>query len=565
MSDSIPALRAGESHSGRGSFRGLVVRWLCVAVVPVLILSACTVSDPDDEASPTTGESPSAEPTGTQFVAPEVTETPAPTPESGGPVVERVVTGQGTSLLDFLGNALVVHRWQPWPDVFEEVDPFAEAGSHVFGRIGEGRAPGDMLVAVDLEVCASGEQPPDLELFSPRFHFVDGDDESSIDLAADPLAAVVVDRVVEPAFSWPAAGSCHRGWQTVAWSGDADDIASLNYVAVSRAEATFGERHVYQWTLDDPSNDLNEQTPLLPSNLKASFPSGELAGWAVTMLGWRPVGDSTDLTVPSVSFERSYLQPDDGYELIAALVEVCGGPGGHMPEFGLQIESWNLTPRFIDGEPWGPGYVTIRPPLPGDCTIGWLPFEMPVGAEPSGLFATDTDDPDSRVLSWSLDDEPLEAPATGAAWPTQFLIDTAAEECEALDPIEIEVADADATELTIASSVAVQEADNRIVVYLSQIELYAEDVPEPRDEAGSVLQLALNGSSGEGLGLGDYVDDSESDQRATTQILNPDGDIDLAGVTVTISEITPSFVCGFLSGGDSATVTGVFAAPLWEP
>lgn len=539
-------------------------RWylrLLALVLLAILTVACNTSDEGAaEEEPTTGATVAAE-------TPDPTEVAAPTPEPVGPVVERFVTGQGTSLLDFEGNALVLHGWQPWPEVFAGVDPFSAPAHHLFGPVGERPSDDMALVAIDIEVCASGEQPPDVELFSPRLHLVDDNDDSRFDVDGDPAAALVPVAVIQPAFRWPSAGTCARGWQVLRWSGSPDEAAALNYVAVSRDPETFGERYVYQWTLDTLVDaDQVSLRDNFPPDLKVAFPSGPLGGWGVTVRGWRMVGDTADLPVPSVSFDRPFLQPDDGWDLVAALVEVCGGPEGHFPEFGLQVDDWNLLPRFTGGEPWGPGYVTIRSPLPGDCTTGWIPFEIPAGTEPSGVFATDTDDADAIVLAWSVDDEQLPAPATGAAWPTTFLVDTAIEACAASDPVQVDTG-AETLELQITSSVAVQEAGNRVVVYLSQVELYPTDVPEPRDEAGSVLQLALNDFAEGGFNTGEFEDDPGSLARVTARILGPEGvpDQDLPGLTVNVTELTPDWVCGEITGGDQASVLGVFAAPLWEP
>lgn len=476
--------------------------------------------------------------------------------------------------MDFLGNAVTVHGWSRWPGALDQLDPFGDDDTTLFGTLDFGRTAGTSLVAVDVEVCAANDQAPDVEAFRSRFQLVDAAGVAHRAEEADLRASMIFQPVVLPKFSWPPGGQCQRGWQGLEWSIGADP-AGAQYTAVSMAESTFGDLYVYRWRLDESS--LVER-PVWASSVdqgqQQTISDGQHAGLALTLLGWNEVGDTTD---QRDVLNRQYVQPSSGNRLVATFVEICAPAATDdaapttvdLPSIGLQIDGWNLLAPLWVNEVWGPGYLPLASPSPGSCTTGWVPFDVPLSALVTGVFVTDRYDPSASWIEWSMGEE-LPAPDIGDGFPNKLLIDTVADLCDATQPLAMQLSGTDEpVDFGALTAVAVRETESRLAVYLSEQTLDPADIPMPVTNGTSILKLvAENGNQSPTIAT-QYRDDSSNSLYGSIALLDsarPGTFIAFIGATVTIEEINDDYVCGTVSNsfGDP-TINGRFGAAIWRP
>jgi len=518
--------------------------------------------DPDEGAGP---GSPAAVATATSSVPGVVL----------GSIVSEVDVAAGESITDIMGHEVTVHGWTAWPAALDDFDPYANPELALFGNIAFNRAPRTSMVAIDIEACASAEQPVDKELFGARFQPVTNDGEALGDDQPDLRSFMIFQPVLTPYFEWPAAGECSRGWQGLEWSIDLEPPTGAQYTAVSADDETFGERHVYRWTVAEPIATANlGGGPALVEGLSGSFTGGELSGSTVTVDGWLEVDQPESLISPS---GRPYLTALDGSRLIAALVETCAGTSGSMPTFGLQVDGWNLLGQFRREGPWGLGFTPLARPVAGDCATGWIAFEVPDGATPTALFATDPFDLDAQWLFWGLGSEQVDAPAIVAGFPDEFLMTSVQELCGVAEPLTLDVASEalglDST-YTPITSIAVSNTltASRLSIYLSEQPLGASDIPHPLEADTNAIHLVVENTSSSPLASGTFQRDltSELYGDATVVVGATNGATSpFASPEIEITELNDDYVCGTVSaiadGAGGNGVDGRFGAPIWQP
>jgi len=491
-----------------------------------------------------------------------------------GPIVSEVDVDQGQSITDLMGNEITVHGWAPWPAALDGFDPYANPDLALFGNIAFNRAPGTSMVAVDIEACASADQPADKELFGARFQPItsSGDVRGGDDV--DLRSFMIFQPVLTPYFTWPAAGECARGWQGLEWAIDLQPPAGAQYTAISTDNDTFGQREVYRWAIADPA-DVSSLggDPSLVEGLSGSFIGGQLAGATVTVNGWLDVEPPDTPLSPS---GRPYLTALNGSRLVAALVEACAGSTGAMPTFGLQVDGWNLLGEFRRDGPWALGFTSLVRPVSGDCATGWVAFEVPDGATPTAIFATDPIDLDARWIFWRLGSEQIDPPTIVAGFPDPFLMTSVQELCGVTDVLRLDVA-SDALALASTyqpvTSIAIGSPGTaRLSVYLSEQELVASDIPHPIDADTRVIQLVVEDTSGSSLSPGAFRRDVTSERYGDAMIVVGASDgatAPFADPEIEITELNDDYVCGTITavaadaGGNE--VQGRFGAPIWEP
>jgi len=476
---------------------------------------------------------------------------------------------------DITGNAITVHGWTAWPAALDDFDPYANPELALFGNIAFNRAPGTSMVAIDIEACASVDQPADKEMFGARFQPISNDGEARGDDEVDLRSFMIFQPVLTPYFEWPAAGQCSRGWQGLEWSIDLDPPTGTQYTAISNEDETFGERHVYRWMIGEPvaTANLNNE-PSLVEGLSGSFVGGELSGATVTVNGWLEVDPPDSPISPS---GRPYLTALDGSRLIAALIETCAGTSGSMPTFGMQVDGWNLLGEFRRDGPWALGFTPLVRPVSGDCATGWVAFEVPDGATPTAVFATDPFDLGSQWFFWDLGTEQIDAPTIVAGFPDEFLMTSVQELCGVTEPLTLDVAsDALGLESSYApiTSIAISNTAtaSRLSIYLSEQQLEASDIPHPLDSEALAIQVVIENTASSALGPGTFRRDVTSELYgdaavvvgATNGATSP-----FASPEIEITEINDDYVCGTVtaaadgSGGNG--VGGRFGAPIWSP
>lgn len=489
-----------------------------------------------------------------------------------GEVIQTVEVAEGEQITDAFGNRVVVHGWAPWPDAVNDFSPYANTEMALFGNIGYGRPATTALIAVDIEVCAAPNQPADQELFRSRFQPTTQAGEALDSNEGDLRALMIFQPLLHPAFVWPSADDCSRGWQGLAWTVEDSGPGGAQYTAVSTEESTFGDQYVYRWMLDDAVPNPGSPAPIsLAEGLAGAFQTGQLAGTNITVVGWTSVPNANGRRAPNGS---EYAATLNGAELIAVLIEACAGTTGSLPELGLQVDGWNLIGRFNRGVPWGVGFEEISPPQPGDCTTGWIAFEAPLGVEPTAVFATNTFDPDAPWIEWPLGDTQLNPPTTISGFPDDFLMESVMELCGATDPLDVSVVN-DAVDLgptfdpVSAVAVASNSRRSRIVIYLSEQVLAPTDIPSPEGAGESAVVLVLENGEGSSIEPGTFTSDftsaSYGDASVAASALG-DGLLLFGEPSIEVTELTDDYLCGTVSAptGDNQIV-GRFGAPLWSP
>jgi len=513
---------------------------------------------------------------------------PLPTDVDQAPdVVEVHRLAAGEQAVDSDGTTVTLHRWVSWPVV--------RTDTVLFGRL-QVEPDQEELVAAYVDVCAAGDQAPGQELFRGRFQTVDPSTDLSSNLH-DP-ANLILDSLVDPGFAWPPAGQCAQGWQVLRWSGAGDPV--FQYTAVDLEAEAFGEQTVYAW-LNVPQFSSEESLRVSPETASQKTPpsdqrpvvasigtvqevaSGPLARWRMTVNGWLEVPDMRGQRGP---FGTDFAVAHEGHRLIAVEVEVCAGENLTVPGFGLQIDGWNLIGQFRGGSSWAPGVSEIDLPEAGGCSKGWIAFESPTGAMPTGVFLTDPNDSTAPWLKWSLGDEAQLRLPELVGFPTDADVRSAEAACPtpadgaslsgAIGQLGLSLeSDVGQTwpvdeDIDVASAVAVDLTDSLTEIHLSAATLSAQDVPVPRSSDTFSLVLRLGRSDPGALPLGTYGPPDAS--AGTAQVLLVQGEVGgylpLADVTVVIDAVLDTGICGRVMavGEDSAldSVEGWFGVPRWS-
>lgn len=492
-----------------------------------------------------------------------------------GAIVSEVDVETGDPVTDMMGNEITVHGWTPWPTGLDVFDPYANPDLALFGNIAFNRSPGTSMVAIDIEACASADQPADKELFGARFQPITNDGEVVGGDDLDLRSFMIFQPVLTPYFEWPAAGECSRGWQGLEWAIDLTPPSGAQYTAISTDDDTFGQRHVYRWAIGDPVAAANlDGAPSLVEGLSGSFIGGELSGATVTVNGWLEVDAPDSPISPS---GRPYLTALSGSRLIAALIETCAGTSGSMPTFGLQVDGWNLLGEFRRDGPWSLGFTPLVRPVSGDCATGWVAFEVPDGATPTAVFATDPFDLDAQWFFWRLGTEQIDAPTLVAGFPDEFLMTSVQELCGVTDSLALDVA-SEALGLGATyepvTSIAISNttSSSRLSIYLSEQPLEASDIPHPLDADTRAIQIVIENTSSSALAPGTFRRDVTSELYgdaafvvgATNGATSP-----FASPEIEITAINDDYVCGTISAVADGTggngVQGRFGAPIWQP
>lgn len=546
-------LRARAHGAGRS--RAWSSRLVLVAFGLALVASACSGSeDPQPQAA----------------LSPESADT-----ETGAPIGEVVSVSDvaiGTPITDVSGDVVTIHGWADWPDAVDALDPYSNPDIRLFGNVDFNRSARTSFIAVDVEVCASPSQAADLERFDARFQAVTDNGRVRGADRGDLRAVMIFQQVLSPMFVWPASGECARGWQGLEWSIDELAPAQAQYTAISREEETFGDQHVYRWTLGDSVAPQPASGPTyLSAGQPGTFVGGTLEGWQVNVQGWTRVPDTTgELSAAGLPF----VPPVGGTSLVAVLLEMCSNGSAGLPALGLQVDGWNLVPQFTRGEPWGVGFTEVTRPAVGDCATGWTAFEAPDGAIPTAVFATDTFDAGSMWFEWSLAGAELDPPQAELGFPGPILVESAIAACEATQPLVVELTAEQAAdwqvgpEVSLASAVAVRSASGRVEVFLSGQLLQAVDIPVPSDPATYAVVMAIEDAEAGVIEPGDYRDDFSTPRGATLRVVRGGAEAStvVAGAIVTISSVDDGIICGTVSAEDAAgqRIFGTFGAPIWD-
>lgn len=365
-----------------------LVRLLLVLLA--LIAVGCTGSDDPGPASPAPPAVASLEPT-TEPTAqpgdPEPTVNAAPqTIDSQG--FELVVALEaGTPVEDELGNLVTVHGLTIWPDSFADIGPFERDDVELFGGLErEWQDPGG-LVALDIAVCAAGQEQqasaPLVDFFAATRTDAPVVDDDSTGAAAGRHP------IISPGFTFPPPGDCARGWLPVGWSGEAEPTVA-RYLLTS-AESGGAPRFLYQWDVTPSEPAASEQ--LFQVGEQVTFNDGPLADTTVSVAGWAEL----------VGVES----PVPGTRLVAVSLEICSA--GPAPiAFGLAIDGWNLA-EPVEGAAI-PSPIDADGSTDGECRTGWLGFAVPLGGRPTGFFVTDQRDPLVGFAAWSLAGAALPVP-----------------------------------------------------------------------------------------------------------------------------------------------------------
>lgn len=519
---------------------------LTLAVVAVVSFLALACSTSDDNA-------------GSQSEANESTQ--AASNGSLGAVVNVSNVAAGEQALDVLGNSITIHGWAQWPSTYDVADPFAAQANVLFGSVGVGRAAGTSVAALDVEVCTSADQPQDLAAFGARFALVDDSDVEPG--AIDPRAVMIFDPVRQPAFAWPAAASCTRGWQGITVPAGGGQPVLVEYTAVTMTEAAFGERHVYRFALDAEPTAGGPATLRLDAEATGAFENE----WSASLLGWREVGDLSQVRTPS---NRFYATPPEGFRMVATLWEICAGDAGLGPDLGLQVDGWDLARRDPAVGELGPGYAALGQPGAGDCATGWAGFAIPDGATPTGAFAVDRAAGAEQVLEWALPLDELPAPDIGFGFPNELLVSSVQSLCGVESAMDVVSAGGPISgAFRPSSAVAVFESPDRVAVLLSEQTLTPEDLPDPMTDGLVAVSIVVADPGGAALEPGrfriDLADDAGFGQALVVQA-GSDSRWLAVDAEVEITEITDEVVCGEVSTGAGPNqINGVFAAPVWRP
>ena len=501
------------------------MRATAVLLAVVVLLAACS-GDGDDNGDAADGTA-TAQPTSTETAG-----TAAP----------------GVTQTDASGNEITVHGWAPWPNQMALFDPYddAEREESLYGNVEHAADPGSGLWAIDVEVCAAGDE------VGGFWEFVAASGEGEI--------ANVEPQILSPVFRWPAAGACARGWQGLEAPG-AQSPVSVRYVG--------GVSDTLEWPLGEAVVPPPAEADwVLPAGQAVQLPE-PLDGWTVTVQGWTEVGDTSAESPPSGG---SYAQPIEGSRLIAALVDWCyelETEGGRpVPTFGVQIDGWNLMGDFLRGSPWGPGFQPLEvAPAPG-CASGWVAFEVPLGSVPSGVFVSDNNNSDVVWHEWRFDESSILAQPEGGGLPDAPTVNAALEACGATAPLQVSYAGLP-REGMIVSAAAIPTGPARLDVYLSGASLTAADIPQPVDPEVVLVALGLEQTDGSNISPGQFTGQVTGSQYGTVSLVpgGEGGGITIfVGATVELTEVTDTYVCGSITataGADS--INGSFGAPIWIP
>lgn len=494
-----------------------------------------------------------------------------------GAILSETDVEQGESVTDTMGNTVTVYGWAPWPASLDEFDPYANPELALYGNIAFNRAPGTSMIAVDIEACAAASQPAEKELFGARIQPITSDGKVVGGDEVDLRSFMIFQPILTPYFTWPAAGQCSRGWQGLEWAIDLEPPAGAQYTAISTDDDTFGERHVYRWAIGEPTPaaDLDGE-PSLVEGLSGSFIGGELSGATVTVNGWLDVEPPESSLSPS---GQPYLTALEGSRLVAALIETCAGASGAMPTFGMQVDGWNLLGEFRRDGPWSLGFTPLVRPVSGDCATGWVAFEVPDGATPTAIFATDPLDLDAQWFYWGLGADQIDPPTLVAGFPDDFLMTSVQELCGvtsglnlnlSTDALGLDATYSPATSIAVSNSTSA--SSSRLSIYLSEQELAASDIPHPADADTRVIQLVVEDTSGSALVPGTFVRNLESPLYGDAAVLvgATDGaNAPFASPEIEITELNDDYVCGTVlavaADGSGNGVQGSFGAPIWQP
>jgi hypothetical protein len=454
----------------------------------------------------------------------------------------------GATQTDADGNQLTVHGWAPWPNQLALFNPYdgAEREESLYGNVKHAADQGSGLWAIDLEVCAAVEGAGGI------WEFVSATGERSI--------ANVEPQILTPVFRWPDAGTCQRGWRGLE-APDGARPAAVRYVA--------GLGDNLEWPLAEPlvpGRDAGDT--VVVSGASVSLPDA-LAEWTVTVNGWTEVGDTASESTPSGG---GYVQPVSGARLVAAQVDWCYAVEADgvrpVPTFGLQVDGWNLMGEFLRGLPWGPGFEPLAVAPPQGCTAGWVAFEIPLGSVPSGVFVSDNNNSDSVWREWHFDDTSELAAPEGGGLPDATAVGDAADACGVTASLEV-VRDGQSVDGTIISAAAIPTGPGRLDIYLSNAPLAVGDIPKPADPGVALIALGLEQTDGSPISPGLFTGQVSGTQYGTVSVI-PGGESAgvtiFIGATVELTHVTDTHVCGNISAaGGSDTITGAFAAPIWQP
>jgi len=400
-------------HVGHvGSDRASVLRlvWTLTFSALLVLLASCSPGEPvRPDSTPSTVTPPAETPTedpstaeqGEEPQASETAEVQEPTAEPAvstprlrvgeDEVVEIVDLAQAEQLVDAQGNLVTVYGIAAWPDAFEALPGTSRTRfDFVSGYSGLNDTTID-LVALDIGMCAAGIDATGFGTVEFYAH-----DDPTVAISKDPVRnrAVNTDQpIAEAAFSLPAPATCDRGWLPV-FSNTGEAPTTARYVLTNRPTSSSPiERHVYQWDLsgfdvgasDDASSSVEDGDPF-DMGQTVTFNEGLIKGTSVTVTGWAElVGTASE---------------DEGTRTVAVLVSFCPS-SAQLPEFGLAVDGWNLiAPVSVLGD--------ADPAT--SCAEGWLPFDVPFGAAPTGFFATDGANVETGYAYWSLEGAALPAP-----------------------------------------------------------------------------------------------------------------------------------------------------------
>jgi len=540
----------------------------------MLMLVAVSCSSSDDAAnadrSTPDGDTPSDANDEAQDVGAVVSTVVAVTevdvPELGAVLEQREIPA-GNAISDHEGNQLTIHQWSPWPETLNALDPFANPDIALFGDLAFSQ-PNASLVALDVEVCASDDQPDDQELFRSRFQALSADaaTASLSQSVADPRAGMVFQQVVSPQFVWPNAGECARGWQAIVWDGEAPPDV-IRYTGVSTDAANFGGRHLYDWEAGSAVDTIDPEGVAVPPGVVATFGSGSLNGWAVNYLGWARVPDTEDgVAANGVPYTQTFA----GTELVAVQAEICAGERSVIPSIGLQIDGWNLVQPFRRGAPWGPGFAELAMPTTGECAEGWVPFAIPVGSTPTGFFVTDSFDPVSPWFEWRLSEVEAPQPVLEGFPGPQQLSDVRLV-CGVEANMQLDLGDTTAFmtdgEFDVQSAVGVRSGVSQATLYFSTEVLTPSDLPTPESTETEVVAVELFMADGTEVTPGLFSADLTENQFGEARILRGDGGtLFFSGTEVAITAVTDDIICGEIFAGEEVPqLAGPFGAVFWEP
>lgn len=388
----------------------IMMKLASTACVVFLIAFGCSSPDPvqpdevpggsADAATPNAGEGDGDEGDAADGLNVSAGSSPQPT-LSDDDLFEVIDLEAGEQIEDAQGNLIAIYGYQPWPETFAALTPEHKIAFPFFGDVEALADPDSALVAIDVAMCAAGldsEGVGTVEFFLHK----NADEPLSADAVLN-RGVLARHPVLSPSFDLPASAKCSRGWLPVLWAGGEEPGVARYVLSNRRTGQVEVERHLYQWTIeqvDAPDLDAAVATDFFRPGQTITFNDGLLDQTTVVVDGWSELIGSDS--------------PIAGTRLIAVSLTVCLATP-RWPEFGIALDGWNITAPLDPTDQLGAELSEVDPDaLAGGvepaCYDGWLEFAAPLGAVPTGFFASDGRSVDVGYAEWSLEGAALPVP-----------------------------------------------------------------------------------------------------------------------------------------------------------